>query len=78
MNGEQMKAYLKEHMKPLNLGNKITWVSVDEMMPPPDVIVLVKNDGFLPYAAMIKDGKWDDFEGQPPSGLKITHWTELP
>ena len=68
---------IKEKTKALHIGNVIKWFSVEEKLPPENVFVLVKREGYLPYAAILENGVWDDRTGQSGQ-LIITHWTELP
>lgn len=74
MNNTQKE--IKEKTKALHIGNVINWISVKDKLPPENVFVLVKREGYLPYSAILENSVWDD-RNERSGPLVITHWTEL-
>ena len=68
---------IKSKMKALHIGNVINWVAVDKKLPPENFFVLVVKEGFLPYTAMLENGKWNDYSDTDNKDCNPTHWTEF-
>lgn len=70
---------IKSKKKELNIGNIIKWIEINESLPPENCFVLVIQKGFLPYSAILEEGKWYCYEQSPDDKTEIypTHWTEF-